>query len=182
MLAITSELFLIMVFSIAVILVCLFVGATGVALANSGDLLTWLLKMFSRISNQGLKHYSPRNALFIIGPSAKHAACRYQRRLLKPALAALISKDVSIIEAYGNATPQMNGQKIAWLDSTLLRHGMNVETGFHVIYVDENGQTLFKSEAPMVASDILKKLNFAEPKSFSNSPSQSRVLKKLRTA
>ncbi len=130
-----------------------------------------------------VKKFSPRNTLFIIGPAANHPACRLQRRLLKPAIAALIREDVSVMEVYGDATPRQNGDPIGWLDPALLRHALNAEDGFYVIYVDDTGKTVFRSEAPMVTADILNRarLDISAP-ARAGSIRKNDVLKKLRAA
>lgn len=130
-----------------------------------------------------VKKFSPRNTLFIIGPDANHSACRMQRRLLKPAIAALIREDVSVMEVYGDATPRQNGEPMSWLDPALLRHAMDAEDGFYITYVDDDGKTLFRSEAPMVTADILRhaRLDIAAPARPTTSRKNA-VLKKLRAA
>ena len=131
---------------------------------------------------ESVKKFSPRNTLFIIGSSANHPACRMQRRLLKPAIAALIREDVCVMEVYGEDTPRQNGDPIDWLDPALLRHALDAEGGFFVIYVDGDGKTLFKSEAPMVTNDILHRarLDIAAPQRAGGRKND--VLKKLRAA
>ncbi|MAW80294.1 MAG: hypothetical protein CMI63_08640 [Parvularcula sp.] len=130
-----------------------------------------------------VKKFSPRNTLFIIGASANHPACRMQRRLLKPAIAALIRSDVSVMEVYGDAMPRQNGDPIDWLDPSLLRHALGAEEGFFIIYVDDAGKTLFRSEAPMVTADILHqaRLDISAPPRPGTSRKNA-VLKKLRAA
>ena len=134
-------------------------------------------------SAENVKKFSPKNTLFIIGPGANHPACRMQRRLLKPAIAALIRSDVSVMEVYGDATPRQNGDPMDWLDPALLRHALGAEEGFFIIYVDEAGKTLFRSEAPMVTSDILSRarLDIAAP-ARGPASRKNAVLKKLRAA
>ncbi len=129
-----------------------------------------------------VKKFSPRSTLFIIGPAANHQACRMQRRLLKPAIPALIREDVSVIEVYGEKQPRKNGEPIDWLDPSLLRHALDAEQGFFVVYVDDAGKTRFRSEAPMVTSDILRlaKLEIETP--GKNGGGKSSILKKLRAA
>lgn len=127
------------------------------------------------------RRFSPQNTLFIIGPSANHNPCRLQRRLLKPAIAALIREDVSVIEVYGQARPTKNGEPIDWLDASLMRHAMDAEEGFYVIYVDAEGKTVFRSEAPMLARDIIERARLDG--AVGGGPAKkSLVLKKLRAA
>lgn len=129
------------------------------------------------------KRFSPKNTLFIIGPTANHNACRMQRRLLKPAIAALIREDVSVIEVYGLNRPTKNGEQMEWLDASLLRHAMDAEEGFFVIFVDADGKTLFRSEAPMLARDIIERAALGVDRGPSGAPTKkSLVLKKLRAA
>jgi len=128
-----------------------------------------------------VKQFSPRNTLFIIGPAANHPACRMQRRLLKPAVPALIRDDVVVMEIYGNDTPRKNGEEVDWLDPSLLRHAMDAEQGFYVIYVDDNGKTRFRSEAPMVTADIMRRAHLDMASSQKTAPKSS-ILKKLRAA
>lgn len=129
-----------------------------------------------------VKQFSPRNSLFIIGPAANHSACRMQRRLLKPAVPALIREDVTVIEVYGEETPRKNGDPIDWLDPSLLRHALDAEHGFYIVYVDEAGKTRFRSEAPMVTADILRRACLDIPPPKGDGPAKSSVLKKLRAA
>lgn len=129
------------------------------------------------------KRFSPKNTLFVIGPSANHNACRMQRRLLKPAIAALISADVSVIEVYGQNRPTKNGEDMDWLDASLLRHAMDAEEGFFVIYVDAEGKTMFRSEAPMLARDVVARAGLGVGRGPGSEPlKKSLVLKKLRAA
>ena len=79
-----------------------------------------------------------------------------QRRLLKPAIPALIREEITVMEVYGADRPRKNGEPVDWLDPSLLRHALGAEDGFFVIYVDERGKTRFHSPAPMVTSDILR--------------------------
>jgi hypothetical protein len=127
------------------------------------------------------KQFSPRNTLFIIGPSANHNACRLQRRLLRPAIAALIRADIAVIEVYGQNRPTRNGEEMDWLDAALLRHAMDAETGFFVLYVDGEGKTKFRSEAPMLARDIVARAGLGVDRR-PDPPRKSVVLKKLRAA
>lgn len=138
----------------------------------------------SSLKEAALKRFSPKNSLFIIGPSANHAPCRLQRRLLKPALAALIREDVTVVEVYGKDLPRKNGEELDWLDPSLLRHALGADEGFYVIYVDAEGKTALRSEAPMLAADILAKVGLeatAGP-SASSAKRKSAVLKRLRAA
>jgi hypothetical protein len=129
------------------------------------------------------RRFSPKNTLFIIGPTGNHNACRMQRRLLKPAIAALISADVSVIEVYGQNRPTKNGEEMDWLDASLLRHAMDAEEGFFVIYVDGEGKTMFRSEAPMLARDIIARAGLGAARGpGAGAPKKSLVLKKLRAA
>lgn len=129
-----------------------------------------------------VKKFSPRSTLFIIGPAANHQACRMQRRLLKPAIPALIREDVSVIEVYGECQPRKNGEPIDWLDTSLLRHALDAEQGFYVVYVDDAGKTRFRSEAPMVTTDILRLAQLEIASLGKNSGGKSSVLKKLSAA
>ncbi len=129
------------------------------------------------------KRFSPKKTLFIIGPTANHNACRMQRRLLKPAIAALIREDVSVIEVYGLNRPTKNGEQMEWLDASLLRHAMDAEEGFFVIFVDADGKTVFRSEAPMLARDIIERAALGVDRGPGGAPTKkSLVLKKLRAA
>ncbi len=129
-----------------------------------------------------MKKFSPRNTLFIIGPTTNHTACRMQRKLLKPAIPALIREDVSVIEVYGDETPRKNGDEIEWLDPSLLRHALDAEQGFFLIYVDPDGKTCFRSEAPMVTADILRRAHLEIAQPNGGPKKKSSVLKKLRAA
>ena len=133
-------------------------------------------------TSNDLKKFSPRKTLFIIGPSANHSGCRLQRRLLKPAIALIIREDVTVMELYGGEAPRKNGDAIDWLDPSLMRHAMDAEEGFFVIYVDDNGKTVFRSEAPMVASDIFARAGVAVEPTASSAFKESIVLQKLRAA
>ena len=129
-----------------------------------------------------VKKFSPKNTLFIFGPSTNHPACKMQRRLLKPAIAALIREEISVMEVYGEATPRQNGEAMDWLDPSLLRHALNAEGGFFVLYVDEDGKTVFRSEAPMVTADILRRAGLDITAPPQNAGRKNAILKKLRAA
>jgi hypothetical protein len=129
-----------------------------------------------------VKKFSPKNTLFIVGTYANHPACKMQRRLLKPAIAALIRNDVTVMEVYGDETPRQNGEDMDWLDPALLRHALNAEDGFYVIYVDDDGKTLFRSEAPVVTSDILSRARLDISAPSGGKKRKNPVLKKLRAA
>lgn len=128
------------------------------------------------------KRFSPKKTLFVIGPAANHPACKLQRRLLKPAIAALIREDVTVMEVYGEDRPRRNGEPIDWLDAALLRHAMAAETGFFVIYVDENGKTVLRSEAPIVTGDLLSRARLDIPSAPGPSKRRSAVLRRLSAA
>ncbi|MGF1543268.1 MAG: hypothetical protein ACFB00_01960 [Parvularculaceae bacterium] len=129
-----------------------------------------------------LRRFTPRNTLFIVGPDANHPACKLQRRLLKPAIATLIREDVSVIELYGDSPARRNGDVIDWLDPALLRHAMDAESGFAVIYLDEAGRQLFRSEGPIVAPDLFARIG-VEIDAATPKPSRaSLVLSKLKAA
>jgi hypothetical protein len=165
----------------AIIATCLVFGFVAALASFRPNLIP---EIGSSLRNaETVRKFSPRNTLFIIGTGANHPACRMQRRLLKPAIAALIREDVSVMEVYGDATPRQNGDPIDWLDPALLRHALNAEDGFYVIYVDDDGKTLFRSEAPMVTSDILHRarLDISSP-ARAGRIRKNDVLKKLRAA
>ncbi len=166
--------------TIAIVSICIALGAFA-AVAARGD---FRMPDFAGILGRAdLKRFSPRKTLFIIGPSEDHAACRMQRRLLKPAIAALIRDDVAVIEIYGDETPRTNGEPMDWLDASLLRHAMTAEEGFYVIYVDDDGKTRFRSQAPMLTADILERAGLDAPAARgSRAVRKSDILKKLRAA
>jgi hypothetical protein len=163
--------------------VCAIFGAVAV-LATRGPLPA--PDIASAIKSAEVKRFSPTRTLFVIGPGANQHACRMQRRLLKPAIPTLILRDVSVIEVYGMTRPRRNGDPMEWLDASLLRHAMDAEEGFFVIFVDDAGRTVFRNEAPMLARDILKKAGLASDAGGGQDkgPPQkpSLVLKKLRAA
>ena len=129
-----------------------------------------------------VKQFSPKNTLFIIGSAANHPACRMQRRLLKPAIPALIREDVTVMEVYGDDNPRKNGEAIDWLDCALLRHALNTEEGFYIIYVDADGKTRLRSEAPVVTADLIARSGLDIPTPNGKPPKKSSILKKLRAA
>ena len=162
-----------------IIATCLFFG--GLAFYGTRRTLS-RPKLSTLFSSKDVRHFSPQNTLFIIGPSVNHAACRLQRRLLKPAIAALIGADVTVIEIYGEDPARRNGEPIDWLDPSLLRHAMNADEGFFIIFVNEDGKTAFRSEAPMVTADILEKSGLKIGPLNSSAARKSIVLKKLKAA
>ncbi len=134
------------------------------------------------IKEAELKRFSPRKTLFIFAPTANHPPCRLQRRLLKPAVPALIRDDIVVMEVYGSEKPRKNGEEIDWLDPGLLRHAMSADDGFWVVYVDEDGKTVLRSAAPIVAADILVRAGLDAPRSAQAAGRKSAVLKRLRAA
>lgn len=164
--------------TLLIVAVCVIFGAIAYA-SSRGPISVPDLKAAIREAEP--KRFSPKKTLFVIGPSPNHNACRLQRRLLKPALAALIREDVSVIEVYGQNRPTRNGEDMDWLDSALLRHAMDAEEGFFVIYVDAEGKTMFRSEAPMLARDLIARAQLG-PSLKPESPKKTLVLRKLRAA
>ncbi|MEM8935532.1 MAG: hypothetical protein AAGC77_03905 [Pseudomonadota bacterium] len=169
--------------SFFIIATCLIFGFIAAVASFRPNLIPELNEHLRKVDP--VKKFSPRKTLFLIGPSANHPACRMQRRLLKPAIPALIRDDVAVMEIYGEDTPRKNGELMDWLDPSLLRHALNAEDGFYVLFVDDAGRTLFKSEAPMVTDDLLHRarLNIDAPKrDQTNAAPQSSILDKLRAA
>jgi hypothetical protein len=166
--------------SFLIIATCLVFGAIAAVASIRPNLLPEISANLRQVDP--VKKFSPRNTLFIIGPEANHAACRMQRRLLKPAIPALIREDVAVIEVYGEETPKRNGDPIEWLDPALLRHALDAERGFRLIYVNHDGKTVFRNEAPTLTADIMRQacLNVAPP--HKRKSRKSSVLKKLRAA
>ena len=166
--------------SFFIIAVCLIFGFIAAVVSFRPNLLPEIGASLRRADP--VKQFSPRNTLFIVGPAANHSACRMQRRLLKPAIPALIREDVCVMEVYGDDTPRKNGDPVDWLDPSLLRHALDAEDGFYIVYVDDAGKTRFRSEAPMVTADILQRacLNIQPPSG--DGPTKSSILKKLRAA
>lgn len=142
-----------------------------------------LAEIGATLKEAELKRFSPKNSLFIFGPSVNHPPCRLQRRLLKPAIAALIREDIVVMEVYGDGVPRKNGEEVDWLDPSLLRHAMNADNGFWVIYVDDSGKAVLRSAAPMLASDILERIGLSAPIQLPPpGRKKSAVLKRLRAA
>lgn len=168
--------------SFLVISICLIVGIVAALASQRPGLLPEIGKTLNQVRKPDVKSFSPRKTLFIIGPSAQHPACKIQRRLLKPALAALIREDISVMEVYGEATPLKNGELMKWLDPSLLRHAMDAEEGFYVCYVDASGKTVFKNAAPMVTADILSQACLEIGPAIPSGQRKSAVLKKLSAA
>jgi len=110
-------------------------------------------------NHRSRKDFSLSNTLLIIGPATNHPACRLQRKLLKPAIPLLIREDIAVIELYGENYPRKNGDAIGWLDPALLRHALDAEEGFYIIYVDETGKTIFQNRAPMLTEMIAERAN-----------------------
>lgn len=165
--------------TLLIISACMLFGAVAAVAARGSLSIKDVPKPFTK---EDFKRFSPQNTLFIIGPSANHPPCRLQRRLLKPAIAALIRADVTVIEIYGDKPARRNGDPIDWLDPSLLRHAMDAEEGFFVIYVNDKGKTGFRSEAPMVTADILAKSGIKVDPLNSSAAKKSLVLKKLEAA
>lgn len=159
---------------------CLVIGGVLPFLFGRASLLP---RIGESLKSAEPKRFSPRKTLFIIGPSANHPPCRLQRRLLKPAIAALIREDVVVMEIYGDGRPRKNGEEIDWLDAALLRHALDAEEGFAVLYVDEDGKTALRSEAPVVTSDLLERARLnIPPSSQPGAKRRSAVLRRLRAA
>ena len=166
--------------SFFIIATCLVFGSIAAILSIRPNLLPELGANLRRADP--VKKFSPQNTLFIIGPATNHTACRIQRRLLKPAIPALIREDVAVIEVYGDSTPRKNGDPIEWLDPSLLRHALDAESGFYLIYVDPAGKARFRSEAPMVTADILRRARLDIDAPNRNPATKSSVLEKLSAA
>lgn len=178
-----------MVETLFVILLCLACGGLAAVAANRPGVFAGLAPRIgaavkTQIAASRPKRFSPRRTLFVIGPVANHPACRLQRRLIKPALAAFIRDDIAVIEVYGDEAPRKNGAPMDWLDPALLRHALDAEAGFCLLYIDEDGKTAFRSPAPVVTADLLAATGMraadAPPRGFSKR--NAAVLKRLRAA
>lgn len=178
-----------MVETFFIILLCLCCGGLAAIAARRPEVVAGMAPRLgaalkSQIAASQPKRFSPRRTLFVFGPAANHAACRLQRRLIKPALAALIRDDIAVIEVYGDEPPRKNGAAMEWLDPALLRHALDAESGFFLVYIDGSGKTVFRSSAPVVTADLMRAAGLspgATPeRGFSRR--DSAVLKRLRAA
>ena len=169
-------------FSLFIIAICLIVGGVAAILSVRPNIAADVTASLRK--TETVRKFTPKNTLFIVGPAANHQACRMQRRLLKPAIPALIRDDVIVMELYGEDTPRKNGEPLEWLDPALLRHAIAASPGFNIIYVDPDGKTQFRGEAPMLTADILRhaKIETVIPDETQNRGRKSKVLKKLRAA
>jgi hypothetical protein len=168
-----------MAMSILFIVFCLLLGGFAAIAMKSPMLLPGI---GASLKDAQLKQFSPKRTLFIFGPTPNHPACRLQRRLLKPAVAALMRDDISIMEVYGNERPRKNGEDVDWLDPSLLRHAMSADGGFWLVYVDESGKSALRSEAPVLAADLLDRAGLEIALTPSSPRRRSAVLKRLRAA
>jgi hypothetical protein len=168
-----------MAFSLLFFALCVILGAVAYVAMRKPEALAAL---GSAVKEAELKRFSAKKTLFIFAPTANHPPCRLQRRLLKPALAALIRDDVVVMEVYGAELPRKNGEPVDWLDPGLLRHAMSADDGFWVIYVDEAGKTVVRSAAPIVAADLLERAGLDLPLAAPAAGRRSAVLKRLRAA
>lgn len=175
--------------SMVIIALCVFFGVFAAYASRRPIALDEVLPKLGQNLKEGLvaskpKQFSPRRTLFVVGPSVNHAACRLQRRLIKPALAALIRADIAVIEVYGDEPARKNGAPLDWLDPALLRHALDAETAFHVLFIDDEGKTAFRSQAPVVTQDLLERTGLQPAagglKTFSRR--NAAVLKRLRAA
>ncbi|MEL6111814.1 MAG: hypothetical protein AAFR20_03325 [Pseudomonadota bacterium] len=129
------------------------------------------------------RNFTLRNTLIIVGPQVNHATCRLQRRLLKPAVPMLIREDVAIIEIYGDGPPRRNGELLSWLDASLLRHALNAEDGFTLVFVGEHGKTVFRRQSPMLTDMIADQAGLSvTPAPQKPGHQQSTVLRHLHAA
>lgn len=130
-----------------------------------------------------MRNFSLRNTLIIIGPHVNHATCRLQRRLIKPAVPLLIREDVAIMEIYGDGPPRKNGEVLTWLDPALLRHALDAEEGFAIVYLGDDGKTVFRRQSPMLTEMIAERagLTVMAPQR-STDRQKSEVLRHLHAA
>ena len=135
-------------------------------------------------SAEGQKRgFSLASTLLIIGPEPNHAACRLQRKLLKPAIPLLIREDIAVMEVYGQNFPRKNGEPVAWLDPSLLRHALDADNGFHVIFVDQDGKTAFRNQAPMLTDMIAERAEInISAKNANQQSEKSDILRRLQAA
>jgi hypothetical protein len=166
---------------------CLVFGGIAALAARSAFRWQAMLPDLDTIRDvASVKRFTPRNTLFLFGPVSSHPACRLQRRLLKPAIPTLIREDITIIEVYGEERPLRNGEAIDWLDPSLLRHAMNADQGFSIVFVDEHGRASLRSEAPVITGDILARVAPHDAPMVLRKPAtakrNSAVLKRLKAA
>lgn len=166
--------------SLLIILSCVLLGAFTVLAASQPAALHVLPDGLAHGKDFHDQRFIPRKMVFIIGPSRAHAACRMQRRLLKPNLACLIREDISVMEIYGDDAPCRNGAPMPWLDTSLLRFAMDARQGFVILYVDEHGKTRFSRNAPMIGAEVLTASGLYTPSR--KRPAHSPILQKLSAA
>ncbi|MEL6506580.1 MAG: hypothetical protein AAFR29_02995 [Pseudomonadota bacterium] len=129
------------------------------------------------------RNFTLRNTLIIVGPQVNHATCRLQRRLLKPAVPLLIREDVAIMEIYADGPPRRNGELLSWLDASLLRHALNAEDGFTLVFVGDDGKTVFRRQSPMLTDMIADQAGLSvTPNTPKSTHEQSAVLRHLHAA
>ena len=87
------------------------------------------------------------------------------------------------MEIYGDGPPRKNGELLPWLDPSLLRHALDAEEGFAIVYVGEDGKTVFRRQSPMLTDMIAERagLTVVPPRSVEPRP-QSTILRHLHTA
>jgi hypothetical protein len=167
-----------MAMTVLFVVFCLLLGAFAAAAARRPGLLP---AIGTHLKEARPKQFSPKHALFIFGPSAGHPACRLQRRLIKPALDSLLKEGVAVMEVYGNDIPLKNGEAMDWLDASLLRHALNVDGGFQLVYVDGTGKAALRSSAPILAADLADRTGLDIPLVLTPRR-RSSVLKRLSAA
>jgi hypothetical protein len=172
-----------------IVVLCLACGGLAALATRRPDVVAGLAPRIgaalkTQLAASQPKRFSPRRTLFVIGPAANHPACRLQRRLIKPALAALIRDDIAVIEVYGDEPPRKNGSAMDWLDPALLRHALDAESGFFLIFIDDAGKTAFRSTAPVVTADLLTAVGLRAPETPQRGFARrdSAVLRRLRAA
>ena len=96
-----------------------------------------------------------RRTLLLIGPTVNYAGCSEQRRMLKPVLDRLLAAGHRLVEVYGEKPPSQNGVRLDWLDNPLLRSTFDAETGFPLLYIDNDGRVKFRVAAPVTGEALL---------------------------
>ena len=99
--------------------------------------------------------FTLRRAVLLFGPQMNDPQCSAQRTELKRILGPLLEGGYRIVEVYGTSAPTQNGEVYDWLDNQLLRGTLNAKSGFHLIFVDDAGQTLFHAAQPVTAEALL---------------------------
>ncbi|MGV6819017.1 MAG: hypothetical protein ACWA5T_00800 [Parvularcula sp.] len=90
-----------------------------------------------------------RRCIVIVGDGQNDDDCIAQRVALKPHLMLVRDASINVVEVYGTAVPRRNGRPMEWTNNKKLRRSLDVENGFSLVCIDDDGEIAMRVRLPV---------------------------------